>query len=72
MCLGKVTLRCPNCRRQFVVTRPDSSHPSWSLDKPENKPDADVIEQVYDCKNPNCKSTFTVYWHDTQMFLDRA
>ncbi len=73
MCMAKVALCCPNCKHQLVVTRPDSVHTCWSVDKPQaSEVDADVVELVYDCKNPNCKAKFTVYWYETQVFLARA
>ncbi|MFB3888090.1 MAG: hypothetical protein ACE14S_01250 [Candidatus Bathyarchaeia archaeon] len=70
--MGNVTLSCPSCKRKFTVTRPDSLHPSWSLEKPQESEAGDVVEQVYGCKNPGCNAKFTVYWFETMMFLDRA
>ncbi len=65
MCLGKVVVRCPKCHKPLQVTRPDSSHPFWSLDKPdESEGKVDVVEQVYECKNQSCGNKFTVYWYD--------
>ena len=71
MCMGKVTLRCPSCSQQVAVMRPDSVHPLWSLEKPQESDVAfDVLEQVYDCKNPSCNAKFTVYWYDKQKVLE--
>jgi len=65
MCMGKVAVRCPKCKRTLQVTRPDSSHPFWSLDKPREDEDiANVLEQTLDCKNEACGSKFSVYWYD--------
>lgn len=73
MCLAKVELCCPNCKQPLVVTRPDSMHTCWSVDKPQkSEGDTNVVELVYNCKNPNCKAKFTIYWYETQMFLARA
>jgi hypothetical protein len=72
MCKAIIALRCPNCKRQLSVTRPDSLHPLYSLDKPrENEVEGDVIEQIYNCKNPGCKTKVTVYWYEAKLFLDR-
>jgi len=72
MCKAIVGLRCPKCKRQINVTRPDSLHPLYSLKKPrESEIESDVIEQVYNCKNPDCKSNVTVFWYETKLFLDR-
>jgi hypothetical protein len=72
MCKAKVALRCPNCKRRLEVTRPDSSHPLFSLEKPrESDVEGDVIEQVYGCKNPDCNTETTVYWYEAKLFLDR-
>ena len=69
--MGKVVLRCPNCSQQVVVMRPDSLHPRRSFEKPQlSKVAADVIEQVYDCKNPSCQAKYTVYWYDKQKLLE--
>ncbi len=71
--MGKVALYCPNCRQQITITRPDSAHPYWSFIKPpKSEVEADVLEQVYECKNVNCGSKFTVYWCETRIALDRA
>ncbi len=65
MCMGKVVVRCPKCKKQLQVTRPDSAHPFWSLDKPkEDENVSNVVEQVLECKNSACASRFTVYWYD--------
>ena len=71
MCMGKVTLRCPSCSQQVVAMRPDSSHTRWSFEKPQDSEVAvDILEQVYDCKNPSCKTKFAVYWFDKQNLLE--
>jgi hypothetical protein len=65
MCMGKVVVRCPKCKRHIQVTRPDSSHPFWSLGKPkEDEGITNVVEQVLECKNPGCAAKFTLYWYD--------
>ena len=73
MCKGRVTLRCPNCNWQLEVTRPDSVHPSFSLGKPqENEVQGNIVEEVYNCKNPRCNAKITVYWYEAKLFLDRG
>lgn len=65
MCMGKVVIRCPKCKRTIQVTRPDSSHPFWSLDKPrEDEGIVNVLEQPLQCVNKACGSTFSVYWYE--------
>ena len=65
MCMGKVIVRCPNCRQQLQVTRPDSGHPFWSLEKPdESEGKVNVVQQVLKCKNSSCGAKFTVFWYD--------
>jgi len=65
MCMAKVVVRCPKCKRALQVTRPDSGHPFWSLDKPrEDEGIANVLEQTLKCKNEACGSKFSVYWYD--------
>ena len=34
VCMGKVIVCCPACQSHINVTRPDSSHPFWSTNKP--------------------------------------
>ena len=65
MCMGKVVVRCPTCRKTLQVTRPDSNHEFWSLDKPREDEDVrNVVEQVLECRNLNCASKFTIYWYE--------
>ena len=65
MCMGKVVVRCPQCKQQLQVTRPDSAHPFWSLEKPKKDEGvSNVVEQTLECKNHKCASKFTVYWYD--------
>ena len=65
MCMGKVVVSCPKCKKQLQVTRPDSAHPFWSLDKPkEDENMSNVVEQVLECKNSICTARFTIYWYD--------
>ena len=65
MCMGKVVVCCPVCKNQIQVTRPDSNHPFWSIDKPsKDEGIADVVEQVLECKNLTCASKFSIYWYD--------
>jgi hypothetical protein len=73
MCLAKTVVICPNCKHELSITRPESSHPDFSLEKPkENVINEDIIEQTYTCKNPQCKAKITLYWCNAKMFLDRA
>jgi len=63
--MGKVVVRCPRCAKQLQVTRPDSNHPFWALDKPKGDEGiADVVEQVLECKNKDCVSKFSIYWYE--------
>jgi hypothetical protein len=65
MCMGKVVVRCPKCKSSLQVTRPDSAHPFWSLEKPkEDEEITNVITQVLECKNTTCGSKFSIYWYD--------
>ncbi len=65
MCMGKAVVRCPRCAKQLQVTRPDSTQPFWSLDKPEKDEGIiDVVEQVLECKSVDCTSKFSIYWYD--------
>lgn len=65
MCMGKVVVSCPKCRSKIQITRPDSGHPFWSIDKPEKDEGvADVVEQPVECRNPACTSQFLIYWFD--------
>jgi len=65
VCMGKVVVCCPKCNSPLRVTRPDSAHPFWSLDKPiPDEEVASVLEQVLECKNSSCASKFVVYWYD--------
>jgi hypothetical protein len=65
MCMGKVVVRCPICKRQIQVIRPDSSHSFWSTNKSgKDEGIANVVEQVLECKNPACASKFSIYWYD--------
>jgi len=73
MCLGKITVTCPNCKQPLQLVRPDSLHPYCSLERPtENVINDDVVEQSYTCKNPSCGAKLKLYWYDTKMFLDRT
>jgi hypothetical protein len=65
MCMGKVVVRCPKCKRPQQVTRPDSVHPFWSLEKPGDKEDkVNFVEQMLECKNSDCGTKFNIYWYD--------
>jgi hypothetical protein len=65
MCLAKAVIRCPKCNNQMQITRPDSSHPFYSTEKPsEDEGVFNVVEQVLECKNQQCSSKFSLYWYD--------
>ncbi len=65
MCMGKVLVCCPKCKTQLKVTRPDSAHPFWSLEKPrKDEGVSDVVKQTLECTNPTCASKFNVYWYE--------
>ena len=67
MCMGKVDVCCPKCNTRLHVTRPDSEHPFWSLEKPrKDEGISKVVEQLLECTNPTCSSKFTVYWYNEQ------
>lgn len=63
--MGKVVVCCPKCKQQLQVTRPDSVHPFWSLEKPKKDEGvSNVVEQTLECRDSTCSSKFTVYWYD--------
>jgi len=66
MCMGKVVVQCPKCNIRVQLTRPDSSHPFWSTEKPREDEGiaADVVEQVVECKTQTCTTKFSIYWYD--------
>jgi uncharacterized protein YbaR (Trm112 family) len=65
MCIGKVVVCCPVCKRTQQVTRPDSGHPFWSLEKPGDADDkVNFVEQALQCKNSDCGAKFNIYWYD--------
>ncbi len=65
MCMGKVVIRCPKCKKNIQVTRPDSDHEFCSLDKPGKDEDVgSVVEQDLECPGSNCASKFTIYWYE--------
>jgi|GEM_PF-926106 hypothetical protein len=73
MCMGKITIRCPQCSSKLEVTRPDSLHPYWAFEKPSTKETkSQVIEETYICKNQSCQAKFTVYWYEAELLLDRV
>jgi len=56
---------CPKCKSKTAITRPDSGHPFWSLEKPvKDEGIAGYVEQAIECKNQTCAATFSVYWFD--------
>jgi hypothetical protein len=66
-------MRCPYCNQHFAVTRPDSMHPCWSFEKPAaDSVDKSVIEQTFECGNPQCGAKFTIYWFDSPLALNLA
>lgn len=66
MCMGRVIICCPECKKEQAVTRPDSFHNIWSFEKPrQDEVEGKVLDQVLECKNPNCKNNFTIYWYET-------
>ena len=68
MCKARVALRCPSCKRKLAVTRPDTLHPLWSLEKPRlDEVKGDVVTQVYTCKNSDCNADVTVYWYEAKL-----
>lgn len=63
MCMGKVIVSCPKCESKVSVTRPDSDHPFWSIEKPAKDEGIDsCVEQVLECNNSTCASKFSIYW----------
>ena len=63
--MGKVVVRCPTCKNQIQITRPDSGHPFWSVDRPKKDEGIEnIVEQSIECKNSNCASKFSLYWYD--------
>ena len=73
MTKDKVKLECPECYWMFETAKPNSFHPVASLNKPkENSFDGSVIEELYDCRNPKCRETFSIYWFEPKRFFDRS
>jgi uncharacterized protein YbaR (Trm112 family) len=63
--MGKVVVRCPKCKKTLQVTRPDSAHEYWSLDRPREDEDVgSVVEQELTCRDADCASKFAVYWYE--------
>jgi hypothetical protein len=65
MCMGKVVVRCPKCKQPKQVTRPDSTHPFWSIEKPGDPQEkVSFVEQTLECTNTDCRAKFSIYWYD--------
>jgi hypothetical protein len=63
--MGKVVVRCPECKKPKQVTRPDSGHPFWSIEKPgDSKEKVSFVEQTLECNNSYCGAKFNIYWYD--------
>ena len=59
-----VIKRCPFCEWTFEAEKGDKLHPICSTEKPqESDVTEDVIERVYDCRNPRCVKPITVCYY---------
>ena len=68
-----MTLRCPKCKYPFEATIPDSLHQACRTEKPtERNVDGDIIEQIFDCRNPQCLVPVTVCCYRQKGFFKRA
>lgn len=59
----KIMVYCKKCNWQLLVSILDDYHPNVSTTKPE-KSDVyeDIVEMKKECRNPQCKHEFPVYY----------
>ena len=56
-------LYCPNCKWPNEVSIVDKFHPNVSTTKPkESEVYEDIVNIPKECRNPNCKIKFPVYY----------
>ena len=68
MCIAKVIVRCAKSKQPKQVTRPDSSRPFWSIEKPGNQQEkVTFVEQMLECTNTDCGAKFQIYLYDKQL-----
>jgi hypothetical protein len=63
--MAKTVVCCPKCKTPQQVTRPDSDHVFWSIERPaETEERVDSVEQIMNCKNSGCNEKFNIYWYN--------
>jgi hypothetical protein len=68
--LGKATVRCPNCNKEFEAYTPDRAHPFWSLEKPRpSQYVGNIIKEIKKCSDPFCGGKVTLYWYNRMVTL---
>jgi len=70
----KRILKCPGCGHRFEAENGDNLHPYCSTGKPIETEvvDESIIEESYDCLNPECRHPITVYWYQPKRSFYRV
>ena len=56
--------RCPKCNWTFEAKKGDKLHPHCSTKKPKQSDvEEDIVEETYDCRNPECMNPVIVYYY---------
>ena len=65
-------LECPFCYVILEVEPPDRLHSAFSSAKPiQNSYYGDVVKKKYECQNPACKKSITVFWYAPLEYFNR-
>ncbi len=65
-------LECPFCYEILEVEPPDRLHSAFSSAKPiQNSYYGDVVKKKYECQNPDCKKSVTVFWYAPLEYFNR-
>jgi len=65
-------LECPFCYEILEVEPPDRLHSAFSSAKPiSNSYYGDVVKKKYECQNPDCKKSITVFWYAPLEYFNR-
>jgi hypothetical protein len=65
-------LECPFCYEILEVKPPDRLHTAFSSAKPiQNSYYGDVVKKKYECQNPDCKKSVTVFWYAPLEYFNR-
>ena len=65
-------LECPFCYEILEVEPPDRLHTAFSSAKPIlNSYHGDVVKKKYECQNPDCKKSVTVFWYAPLEYFNR-